>query len=253
MNREREIDIMKGITILLVIFGHFYGSKVINIFHMPLFYFISGYFFHQKKAIADITTNARKLLFPYLGVCSAIFVSFLLFDKTKAIIFLKDAIFGECIDNQHGVLIGPVWFLSIFWCKSIYNLASRLISTSLILISSCLLTTMVVLFAPYTNYLGYPYFVTTIPVGLFFYSLGLFWKENGKRFFPFIKRPIPICLVAATILTFFQLKEPSFNISISRLTFFPLCLLNAYLFIYITYCICLRLNYIQGGYFTMVW
>lgn len=46
--RIRYIDIMKAITILLVMVGHYFNNRLVSTFiwsfHMPLFLFISGYF-----------------------------------------------------------------------------------------------------------------------------------------------------------------------------------------------------------------
>lgn len=42
-NRDKSLDIMKGIGILLVVFAHVYhNSGIIYQFHMPLFFILSG-------------------------------------------------------------------------------------------------------------------------------------------------------------------------------------------------------------------
>ena len=57
MNRNKYIDFLKGILIILVVLGHsFQNSKsyedliirVIYSFHMPAFMLISGYLFHRS-------------------------------------------------------------------------------------------------------------------------------------------------------------------------------------------------------------
>ena len=58
--RDATFDIMKGIGILLVMTCHFYGwnhpwlAQVILSFHMPLFFFVAGYF---SKAYVDVSTS----------------------------------------------------------------------------------------------------------------------------------------------------------------------------------------------------
>ena len=46
-DRVEWIDAAKGIGIILVVLGHIWligpGQKIINSFHMPLFFFLSGY------------------------------------------------------------------------------------------------------------------------------------------------------------------------------------------------------------------
>lgn len=43
IKRDQRLDIMKGIGILLVVFAHvFHKSGIIYLFHMPLFFILSG-------------------------------------------------------------------------------------------------------------------------------------------------------------------------------------------------------------------
>lgn len=53
-NRIKTIDIAKGVEILLVVMGHSmqtgsYPMRVIWTFHMPLFFFLSGFCYNQYK------------------------------------------------------------------------------------------------------------------------------------------------------------------------------------------------------------
>ena len=54
-NRISYIDIAKGIGIFLVIWGHIILSgpayNIIYAFHMPLFFFLSGFVFSKNKFI----------------------------------------------------------------------------------------------------------------------------------------------------------------------------------------------------------
>ncbi|WP_432240435.1 acyltransferase family protein [Herbaspirillum robiniae] len=69
MQRERWIDVYRGIGITLVVWGHVYGGysfDVIFLFHMPLFFFISGYLFRPVAAPgAFCQRKAAQLLIPY--------------------------------------------------------------------------------------------------------------------------------------------------------------------------------------------
>ena len=75
-NRIEYIDILKGIAVLLVIVGHcwtFSGkfiNKIIMAFHMPLFFFASGYLFkhteaYKRDAIDVIIKKLKHLIIPY--------------------------------------------------------------------------------------------------------------------------------------------------------------------------------------------
>ncbi|MGE7115104.1 acyltransferase family protein [Lysinibacillus sp. NPDC047702] len=71
-NRIRWIDTAKGLGIIIVILGHAYPPdnwlKIIYSFHMPLFFFLSGYLFSVKKYNSlgkFISNKSRSLLIPY--------------------------------------------------------------------------------------------------------------------------------------------------------------------------------------------
>lgn len=82
--RVREIDLIKGIAIFLVVFGHSiqYGSgsyflksglffqnnvfKVIYSFHMPLFMLVSGFLFYSSKDRGFKTILFSKYIFYYI-------------------------------------------------------------------------------------------------------------------------------------------------------------------------------------------
>lgn len=64
MNRDKKIDIIKGITILLMVLGHtnFAGRHFIYMFHMAVFFMASGYFVKDKNSetIAGVKTTIIK-------------------------------------------------------------------------------------------------------------------------------------------------------------------------------------------------
>ncbi len=74
MNRIAWIDSVKGIGILLVVLGHSgvpeWAKSLIFTFHMPLFFFLSGYLFNYTKYRSDvywfIKTKFLRLASPYI-------------------------------------------------------------------------------------------------------------------------------------------------------------------------------------------
>lgn len=103
-NRDLHIDVIKGIGILLVIWAHctFPFKKEIILFHMPLFFFLSGMFFKDKKNF--INTRAKKLLLPFFYYSVLAFFLSCLFGNPK-----------ELLNNlsfyNPGAFNGPLWFL----------------------------------------------------------------------------------------------------------------------------------------------
>ena len=81
MNKERyaEIDLLKGIGIVLMIMGHVpFGKNVIQviyIFHMPLFFIMSGFLYRKKDNwVLAIEKWFKRLILPYfifsiMGYC----------------------------------------------------------------------------------------------------------------------------------------------------------------------------------------
>lgn len=64
--RENWIDIARGIGILLVILGHMsVARRAIYSFHMPLFFFISGFLYKKRNFSALIRYESLNLVIPY--------------------------------------------------------------------------------------------------------------------------------------------------------------------------------------------
>lgn len=126
-NRIEYIDSIKGLAILLMIFGHMEFHNLnwfIYSFHMPLFFILSGFFFNVEKPIAP---RVKKLGTPYFITAFAIIMFEILrqclnyytsSDKYSPIEIGKviaAALFGCAkpvgIGNYLIPGIGPIWFL----------------------------------------------------------------------------------------------------------------------------------------------
>lgn len=63
--RDNSVSIAKAFAIMLMVLAHTWfldiGNKWINMFHMPLFFFMAGYCF-KDKYLTDFRTFARKRL-----------------------------------------------------------------------------------------------------------------------------------------------------------------------------------------------
>ena len=75
MTRKNSIDIIKGMAIILMVYGHTFGvaRDFIYLFHMPVFIFISGYCFNSahadslKSCEEYFFSRVRRLILPYMG------------------------------------------------------------------------------------------------------------------------------------------------------------------------------------------
>lgn len=131
MVRNKTVDILRGIGILAVVAGHAgtnLGIKVFQVysFHMPLFFFVSGFFFkenHTEPIFCIIKRIFIKILFPAL-----FFVAFYdilvasLLHKSGYIPFIGDASFPTMASMffYGWQFTSAYWFLSCYLFVYIY-------------------------------------------------------------------------------------------------------------------------------------
>lgn len=125
-NRIETFDIAKGIGILLMVMGHTgYGDiflKLIYTFHMPLFFFISGYFYRPQKNI-----NFKQYLVHQINVLLVPYIVFAIFYEILHYIYTGEVsisyFFKSLISSNHNRIdvAGALWFLlTLFTAKIIY-------------------------------------------------------------------------------------------------------------------------------------
>ena len=127
--RLQNVDIAKGIAMVCIILGHLGNTsinKVVFTFHVPIFFFITGYFINDNRDIKDFIKNkARTLIVPYCITCIVIIIigtlnGIILGD---ALLALKKwsyaALYGAGDSYSEPFYIpgiGGIWFLwATFW------------------------------------------------------------------------------------------------------------------------------------------
>lgn len=103
------LDICKGIGIILVILGHVYSDahpvKIwIYSFHMPLFFFVSGYLKGQFKKKTTFKEKIIALIIPYVELL-VVQIAFYFFIERRF----------------HTFTMGPIWFLLALFGVEILN------------------------------------------------------------------------------------------------------------------------------------
>ncbi len=136
--RSATIDIYKGIGIVLVMMGHIgfgaVSSYIAHAFHMPMFFFISGFLYQEKKEVSFkewLQRKAGALLVPYLlfGVLNYIFWILIQFQKGESISL--SPIFHLLFVNTTGLASGSLWFLTaLFITNVIFYLINKYVSRS---------------------------------------------------------------------------------------------------------------------------
>ena len=186
--RDTSFDIMKGIAILLVVLGHsvpdqasssgiasyplYLMRTIIYSFHMPVFFFVSGYFMHIplkegfQKFVKD---KSIRLMVPYFTIGLLYFPFKLALSKFAS----------QQIDPQNIWKIfiginpdGELWFLyCLFFISILIGLLVKRVNWGLLIISF-----IIGIFSEKINIFSMP-MISEILYFQFFYILGLYIKK----------------------------------------------------------------------------
>lgn len=203
-SRIEWIDILKGIGICFVTFGHLYPAlpieKHIYSFHMFLFFFISGYLYkHPGSFQKQIKKKVVSLLVPFL--CWDIFATIIDIFVNKNYADAISRAFtiggGLCWDR-------PIWFLLVlFFVEIIFTLIDKLPSP-------CLYGAMAVAFIAgyFTQGTSVTLKLTLIPVAYFYYSVGVVSRKFNipaafnNRWFLILPCTLAVNIVFGVILNY---------------------------------------------------
>ena len=145
--RDGRIDFLKGVGILLVIVGHLNCHPLIKsfiyLFHMPLFFIISGYLFDHRSSFRHfIKKKAATLLYPYF-VFGGLYIVYEWLLAVKLNLecdvefwrkHLFALVYGNYIFDNNADYIGVLWFLiCLFWASLIYKCIVLVFSNSIIM------------------------------------------------------------------------------------------------------------------------
>lgn len=182
-NRDFVIDNAKLICLFLILFCHIPPTKgvfhaIVYLFHVPIFFLISGMFFKQKPLVDVIKSSARSLLIPYL-----------IFNLLLIAIYSGISVLGHygftarshIIEPIIGILLGstaplapykipggPSWFLvALFVDRVVFSVLLSSSKTARAIISGCLIAVFVLIynfaswcmFSIHSALLGLPFMV----------------------------------------------------------------------------------------------
>lgn len=233
MEKERIdfIDIYRGFGILFMIMGHVYFGSIFNkwihAFHMPMFYFVTGYFYNSKLGILDFTKKkARSLLVPYFVFC---IICSLLFCAINGKLYWLEMLDIIWINNKGWIPIGPMWYLtSLFIALIIFKLIDYVPNKyikgaicAMISIFGCMVSTTIVFTLPWSMMAAF--------VSVVFLYVGSLVKQ--KKIDEFILNRMTqvkmfILLISLFILIFIN---GEINMREGIYAFIPLFYINAFL------------------------
>lgn len=184
MKKIAWVNIMKGIGILAVVAGHIYDGdlkRMIFMFHMPLFFFLSGYLFNPKHNIKEyFFKKGINLLLPYIAFLILIYFPSLI-DKSNLSFFdivIRPIMGGRFLINETGVF----WFVTVLFATQ------QIMNVMIVKISNKYLIYFIILFLiiSYINSIFYPKIWLPLNLNVVFASLPIFYigyllkKEDMK-------------------------------------------------------------------------
>lgn len=127
-NKERDVtfDVLKGIAIILVIVGHCeFGPfrAFIYSFHMPLFFFVAGYFLKKRPLRQEIYLSTKRLIIPYIFAAFWLCVATTCINPSRLQSITIACLLGfrsQYVPNWIDAHVGLLWFiLALFWARII--------------------------------------------------------------------------------------------------------------------------------------
>jgi fucose 4-O-acetylase-like acetyltransferase len=231
----REIDIARGIAILLVVLGHSikisteiiaiptwaFFHKFIYSFHMPLFMFLAGFVAVKILGVNSMNSKgryifgrAKRLLLPYF-VCSFLYLPF-------KIILAKYANNPYDIKSLYTIALGEspdgaLWFLyTLFLLSCIFvfiNTRNNVVET--LIVSLVLLITITALRASELSPTGIWFNPINRIVGYaFYFELGIFARLHYGQIKQYLLKPMLLLLsafllIAVNVFEFFIINDIS--------------------------------------------
>lgn len=130
--RRTDLDIAKGIGILLVVWAHAKApySSYMYLFHMPFFFLISGYLHScNTKFGVFLRRKLISLYLPFVGWNLAVTVLKLLDNPYRWKTSMRTAVEILLAVEKDGEFFGATWFLaSLFWVAVVYKGVETLLS-----------------------------------------------------------------------------------------------------------------------------
>lgn len=199
MQRIQYVDLFRSVGIILMVMGHVgFGNifdKFIHSFHMPMFFFISGYMFRKNKYPLKnyFLKKVKSLLIPYIFWGLISFVAWTAFKgfepKYLRILFW---------DNTSGIAIsGALWFLSaLFISDFVFFLIQRIENKYInVLIIACIAIIGTVL--SLVHKIKFPFALLQAFIGIGFMGIGFYLKiKNEKNSFLSNVRTPPLIVLS---------------------------------------------------------
>ncbi len=185
------LDIAKGIGIILVVLGHTYRGNGLNIFiysfHMPLFFFISGLLYNQKKYATTfffLKNKIRTLLLPYASFYILSYFYWLFVEKTLrqgTDVYFTVPIIGFFYGTDFALYMypnGALWFLTcLFTTELLLFFILKFIRSNKLRLAMFIFCGLIGYFLSIKNYPPLPLSANTSFIAIVFVGVGFLSKD----------------------------------------------------------------------------
>lgn len=180
MNTKRIawIDNLRGFAMLLILLGHSYPphdlKMLIYSFHVPLFFFLSGYLYKERNVVDVIKHKTKTLLKPYF-ITALIslpfgFIIYKLIEKNLTALFYNFFYLNGSVGWN-----APIWFLIVlFWVEVGFACLSKIKTSSWFTLA----LTIIAGYVLYIKHIFLPFGLSIAIWELPFYELGYITKKG---------------------------------------------------------------------------
>lgn len=189
------LDIGKGLGMLLVMLGHAdiptSLKTYIYTFHMPLFFFLSGYLYKKEKFPSFkvfLTKRTKSLILPYMSFSLVAYLWFLLLHHYGLVGYknnLLTPLFGSVIAERKSIWTvhtGALWFVACLFCTELlFYFISKIGRTKKVIGVFLLVSSVLGCF--YNKEVGQPlpWNIDVAMISVGFYGAGYLYKECHKN------------------------------------------------------------------------
>ena len=225
--RNRQIDVMLAIGIISVVFGHINSSAPLfhylffppYAYHIPLFFFISGYLFKPQSKMPDkgksILKKIRTQLIPYHALAIIFAVLTVLLKKISINLGTgfswQTILFDGFLNNNTYKLFGACWFLFTLFFINVLAIMlyqkKKWIDVTIAILTLPLMVYMIKYFSlPESMVLAkYIPFIGKMSIGFLFFSGGYVFKIFENKIKKYLLRPITVVIIFFAVLLIFQI------------------------------------------------
>lgn len=239
--RKRYLDLLKGIGIFFVVYEHVVHVNIIREyildFHMPLFFFISGFLFYPRKynSISEfIKRKIKTLYFPYIFFFLITFCYWALIERNirgnqYSIMHQFIGLFYGTSEGEHMHFNGALWFLPCLFITEILFYPISKFKNTISLITALIFIFIIGTILYRNNINNLPFGLHTAFFAIIFYGIGYLSKNSPSMICS--SKNYALIILGCFIIQILCLGHYSSTIQESTFPYIFLALLGIFLYL----------------------